>query len=209
MLLNRPFWIPLAQILAISLFTAWGAVALAQVPIMPEDEEEPCPLNAETAAPTAEPGPLCSSMPADLARAAAEWSLPVAALNVRTLNRTEGDADIPLGTKVKVTLFPFKNVSLPANPGKTARMKDFAGLLSFHSGKAGTYRFLLSQYAWLEIIDASGKLSVAMDSDRRLDTCSGMGRNVSFELAGNTRYWLQVSGAKRGAELELVISAPQ
>jgi hypothetical protein len=209
MLLKRSRLTLLMQSLIVVLCTTMGTLALAKEPMMSSDESEPCPLNSETASPNAEPDALCSTMPADLLRAAAEWSKPAAALSLKALDHAEGDADISVGSKVKVHLSPSQNVSLLINPGKTARVINFAGLVSFRSGKAGPYRILLSQYMWLETIDASGKPAIVLDSNRRLDTCSGMGRNVSFDLAANTRYWLQMSGAKKGDEVELVISAPQ
>lgn len=210
MLLNRKIQHFLMQSLIVVLFAAAGpAVRAEEQMIMQNDEEDPCPVNAGTAAP-ADPDPqLCSTLPPDLARAAAEWERPDAPSIVNALNRSEGEANVPFGTKVKTKLFPFQDVSLLAKPNKSVKVKNFAGLLSFRTDKAGAYRFLLSQYAWLELIDASGQLAVVLDADLRLDNCTGMGRNVSFQLDANTRYWLQMSGVKNGAELELVISAPQ
>lgn len=209
MLLNRKLQHFLMQSLVVALFAASGPTVLAKDQIMQSDEEDPCPVNAATAAPTDPDPQLCSTLPPNLARAAAEWERPDAPLIVKALNRSEGDADVPFGTKVKAKLFPFKDVSLLSKPNKSVKVKDFAGFVSLHTGKAGAYRFLLSQYAWLELIDVSGHVAVVLDADVRLDNCTGMARNVSFQLDANTRYWLQMSGVKNGAELELVISAPQ
>lgn len=218
---NRSFMTVLMQSLIGVLFATSGTVALAheknmpqqQEQIMPQQQEEdPCPFNTGAIPPAEMPAsasdPLCLSMPPDIARAAAEWKHPVT-INVDVLSRPENGADVPAGTKFKTTLLPFKSVSLPAKPGKEVKVRDFAGLVSFRSGKAGTYRILLSQYAWLELIDPTNRLAGVLDSDKRLDTCSGMGRNVSFELAADTRYWLQMSGVKQGAEVEVMISAPR
>lgn len=212
MSLNHSLMTVFAQCLIAVLFAASGAVALAEEQIMPQQEEDPCPFNTGAMAPAEMPAsesdPLCLSMPPALARAAAEWKQPVT-INVKVRNRPESEEDVPVGTKFKVALLPIKDVYLPAKPNKMVKVRDFGGILSFRSGKAGTYRILMSQYAWLEIIDSTYMLAGVFDSDKRLDTCSGMGRNVSFELSANTRYWLQMSGVKEGAEAEVVISAPQ
>jgi len=210
--LNRSLMTVFARCLIGGMFAASGAVALAEEQIMPQQEEDPCPFNTGAMAPaempTSESDPLCLSMPPHIARAAAEWKNP-ATITAQVLNRPESGTDVPTGTKFKATLLPIKNVYLPAKPNKMVKVRDFGGLVSFSSGKAGTYRILLSQYAWLEIIDPAYMLAEVFDSDKRLDTCSGMGRNVSFDLSANTRYWLQMSGVKQGAEIEIVISAPQ
>lgn len=213
MSLNRSLMTVFVQCLIGILFAASGAVALAEEQIMPQQEEDPCPFNTGAMAPAEMPAsesdPLCLSMPPALARAATEWKQP-ATTNVKVQNRPEGEEDAPVGTKFKVTLLPIKDVYLPAKPNKMVKVRDFGGLLSFRSGKAGTYRILMSQYAWLEILDSTTyHLAGVFDSDKRLDTCSGMGRNVSFDLSANTRYWLQMSGVKEGAAAEIVISAPQ
>lgn len=209
---NRSRMTVLMQSLIGILFAASGTVALAHEKIMPQQEEDPCPFNTgaipPAEMPASESDPLCLSMPPDIARAAAEWKHP-ATMNVNVLKRPEGGADAPIGTKFKATLLPIIGVYLPAKPNKMVKQRDFAGLISFRSGKAGTYRILLSQYAWLEIIDSAYLPAGVLDSDKRLDTCSGMGRNVSFELSADTRYWLQMSGVKQGAEVEVVISAPR
>lgn len=193
MSLDRSFLAALARCLSGMLLAASVTAALAQ-----EASTLPDP---------------CASMEPDLLRAAAEWSRT--AIDAKVLDRPEGDADIPAGVKFRVTLFPSEKVTLPKNPrNPEANVAGYSGLVSFHTGKAGPYRILLNQYLWLEMIDASGGVASVgiragvLDSNRRLNRCTGMGKNLSFLLSADTRYWLQMTGAKKGAVAEFVISAP-
>lgn len=168
---------------------------------------------AQAQEPPKEPNPYCMDLEPDLARAAEEWSRP--AIDAKILDRPEGDADVAAGVKVRVKLFPSEKVILQKSPRNPEdNVVYYSGLVSFHTGKAGPYRIMLSQYLWLEMIDASGEEGVVgtragvMDSNKRLNRCTGMGKNLSFVLKANTRYWLQLTGAKKGAIGELVISAP-
>lgn len=183
----------LARTLGGALLAAWGTAALAQA--TPAD-------------------PNCATMDPDLLRAAAEWSRP--AIDAKVLDRPEGDAEFTSGAKYKVTLLPSEKVTLPKNPrNPEANVEGFSGLVSFHTGKAGPYRILLNQYLWLEMIDASGGVADVglragiLDSNRRLNRCTGMGKNLGFLLSADTRYWLQMTGAKKGPVAEVVISAPE
>lgn len=159
------------------------------------------------------PNPYCENLDTELARAVEEWRRP--AINAKVLDRPEGDADVAAGVKVRVKLFPSEKVILAKTPRHPeANLIFYSGLASFHTGKAGRYRILLSQYLWLEMIDASGEEAMVgvragvLDSNKRLNRCTGMGKNLSFALKANTRYWLQLTGAKKGAIGEFVVSAP-
>lgn len=192
MSLDRSFLIALSRSLIGVLLASLGTAALAQTP--------------------AEPDP-CATMDADLMRAAAEWSSP--AIEFKVLDKPEGDAELTAGVKVKVTLFPSEKVTLPKNPrNPEANVVGYSGLVSFRTGKAGPYRILLNQYLWLEMIDASGgvadvgRRAGVLDSNRRLNKCTGMGKNLSFLLTADTLYWLQMTGAKKGPVAEVVMSAP-
>lgn len=193
MLLIRPSLKTLLRSLIGVLLAASGSMALAQ--------DTP-----------AQPNPYCENLAPDLARAAKEWQRP--AQDGKVLDHPEGDADLPAGVKIKITLYPSEKVTLamaPRNP--EVNVAGYSGLVSFHTGKAGPYRVLMTQYIWLEMIDASGKTAAitvragALDSNKQLNRCAGMGKNLSFDLAADTRYWLQLSGAQM-RPVELAISAP-
>lgn len=185
---NRPVLTVFVPSLFSVLMMAWGPAALAQVPDPMTD-------------------PFCLSMPPDAARIASDWKHPAQKINI--FARAEGDTDVPLDTKVKFTLFPSEKVVLPAKPELEGKVTGFSGLVSFRTGSAGGYRVSLNQYIWLEMMPhPSGPLADVLNSDKRMNNCTGMGKNLSFELAANTRYWLQMSGADK-AETELLISAPK
>ena len=183
----------LVQSMTGAMFAASGTLALAQEASLESNN-------------------YCLNLAPDLARAAKEWQRP--AQDGKVLDRPEGDADLPAGVKIKITLYPSEKVTLamaPRNP--EVNVAGYSGLVSFHTGKAGPYRVLMTQYIWLEMIDASGKTAAitvragALDSNKQLNRCAGMGKNLSFDLAADTRYWLQLSGAQM-RPVELAISAP-
>lgn len=160
-----------------------------------------------------ESNPYCLVLAPDLLRAANEWKQP--SIDGKVLDRPEGDADVPAGVKIRVKLFPSEKVALIRLPRiAEVRVPFYSGLASFQTGKAGLYRVMLSQYLWIEMIEPSGDLAVVgwragvMDSNKSLNRCTGMGKNLSFALKADTRYWLQLTGARQGAVGEFVISAP-
>lgn len=170
------------------LLAVWGTAAQAQ-------DVEPDPKT----------DPFCQALPPEPAMISAQWQHTPKAIKV--LTRAEGESEVFPGVKVKFTLFPSDKVTLPARPANIDKVKGFAGLLTFKTGKAGAYRISLNQYIWLEMLsDLSGPLAGVLNSDKRMNFCVGLGKNLSFELAGDTRYWIQMSGGDQ-AETEFLMSA--
>lgn len=195
------------------LLTTWGSAVLAEIPAAaPGSEETECFPRTQSVlhAPKAKPAPSstkdCPLLSPARAQIVADWEGP--AQQIQPLSRPEGDAPIPVGTKVKLTLFPSEKVSLIMEEEELKTVK-YAGLLTFRTGKAGNYRILANPYMWFEVAptDAPEQIVIAGKSDKRLK-CYGIMRNITFELAADTRYWLQISGAPE-EEIEVLIAAPE
>lgn len=203
------------------LFMAWGSVALADALTDAPDAEseevecfprnQPVPDTTKGEAPAAaEVKPTsvddCPPLSAARAKLVADWRLP--AQQIHPLSRPEGEAPIPVGVKVKLTLFPSEKVSLIIQEEELKTVK-YAGLLTFRTGKAGGYRILSDPYMWFELVPTStlDYPATAGKSDKRLK-CYGIMRNIAFELAADTRYWFQISGSP-DADIELKILPPE
>ena len=195
------------------LLAVWGSAALAAVPVAASDSEETeCFPRTQSVlqAPKAKHTPLsvsdCPLLSPARAQIVADWERP--AQQIQPLSRPEGDAPVPVGTKVKLTLLPSEKVSLIVEEEELKTVK-YAGLLTFRTGKAGAYRLLANPYMWFELAptDAPDQVAIAGKSDKRLK-CYGIMRNITFELAADTRYWFQISGSPE-AEIEVLIAAPE
>lgn len=197
------------------LLVVWGSAALADAPVAASDadsEETECFPRTQSVLPAPKvksPPPSISGCPPltpGRAQMVADWANP--AQLIHPLSRPEGDAPVPVGTKVKLTLLPSEKVSLIVEEEEMKTVK-YAGLLTFRTGKSGGYRFLSDPYMWFELapVDAPDQVAIAGKSDKRLK-CYGITRNIVFELAADTRYWFQISGSPE-AEIEAMIVAPE
>ncbi|MDH4233849.1 MAG: hypothetical protein OEV15_01765 [Gallionella sp.] len=205
-----------------SVLFAWGSVALADVPVAASDadsEEVECfprnqselpsppkggvPVSAEAKPPSVSDCPPLSPARIKLVE---DWRRP--AQQIQPLSQPKGDAPIPIGTKVKLTLLPSEKVTLVVQEEELKTVK-YAGLLTFRTGKAGGYRILSDPYMWFELVPANAldQTATAGKSDKRLK-CYGIMRNIVFELAADTRYWFQISGSP-DADIELQILPPE
>lgn len=208
------------------LFMAWASAALAAAPAAAPDadsEEVECfprnqpvlenellpppkggaPVAAEVKTPSIND---CPPLSAARTKLVADWRLP--AQQIKPLSRPEGDAPVPVGIKVKLTLLPSEKVSLVVQEEELKTVK-YAGLLTFRTGKAGGYRILSDPYMWFELVptNAPDQTATAGKSDKRLK-CYGIMRNIAFELAADTRYWFQISGSP-DADIEVQILPPE
>lgn len=151
--------------------------------------------------------PGCPALPPFRAQILADWDQP--AQQIHPLSRSEGEVLVPIGTKFNVTLLPSDDVSLVWQEEEGKRIQ-FAGLLTFHTGKAGGYRFLTTPYVWLELVPNKipEQKEYASSTDRRFK-CYGIKKNIIFNnLSADTTYWLQVSGSPE-SEVEMLIAVPE
>ena len=204
------------KVLVPVLLAAWGSVALADVPVAASDadsEEVECFPRTQTVlqAPEAKHTPPaesdCPPLSPERIKLVEDWRRP--AQQIQLLSRPEGDAPIPVGIKVKLTLLPSEKVSLVVQEEELKTVK-YAGLLTFRTGKAGGYRFLTTPYVWLELvpIGAPDQKAYASSTDRRFK-CYDIKKNIIFNnLSADTRYWLQISGSPLD-EVEMLIAAPE
>lgn len=195
----------------------WGFIVLVQIPAVASDasnlvQQVQMPTHERDAAGTgknpAPPSvPGCPALPPFRAQLLADWDKP--AQQIHPLSRSEGEMPVPVGTKFIVTLLPSDDVSLVWQEEEGKRIQ-FAGLLTFHTGKAGGYRFLTTPYVWLELVpnNLPEQKEYASSTDRRFK-CYGIKKNIIFNnLSADTTYWLQVSGSPQ-SEVEMLIAVPE
>jgi hypothetical protein len=152
-------------------------------------------------APAAEPPDAatagdCTSLPPALSREVVAWR--GAAQAARAGAAADSAPVVGAGRRYGLVLVPGQQVALRIVPRRgTPQAGSYGGFVAIQSGPAGAYRVSLSERAWVELIaDASGAAAQAAQSDVRL-RCAGIAKNLSFELAAQTRYLLQLSGAER------------
>jgi hypothetical protein len=138
----------------------------------------------------------CTSLPPALSREVVAWR--GAAQAARAGAAADSAPVVGAGRRYGLALVPGQQVALRIVPRRGApQASSFGGFVAIQSGPAGAYRVSLSERAWVEVIaDASGVAAQAAQSDVRL-RCAGIAKNLSFELAAQTRYLLQLSGAER------------
>lgn len=148
----------------------------------------------------------CDALPPALAREGADWRQPA-----RALRAGAGVRLAPVVTareRVSLTLLPAADADLAVEPRRDGGMTGgYAGFVAFRTGAAGAYRVSLDDRAWIEVVTAdSSRPSVVTQSDKRM-RCFGVGKNLAFELAADTLYAIQVSGASRPG-VGLMVSPP-
>ena len=150
----------------------------------------------------------CSEIPPDVARIGPGWKQP--AQDIKVLAAAGDNQPIPLATKLHFDLLPMEQITIVWKPKNPRWMKNNGGLLSFRTGKAGRYWFVLDRYVWLEIlpVDGSSPALQSAKSHAAIDACYGTGKNVAFDLAADTHYWLQMSGTEK-VPTDLLIMPPQ
>ena len=122
----------------------------------------------------------CSGAPAELAAAAAAWSLP------ETTAGTPVDASIPyrvmLGSPVTAG-FTFR--AKPENEGQ------FAAAFAFRAAAGGEYAVIVGQRMWIDVVDERGRALVPERVERGL-RCDGIAKTLVFALTPGS-YRLQLS----------------
>lgn len=119
---------------------------------------------------------------------------------------TDGKKPVPLelDQHYSVKLAPQGSVKFAVKPGKP--MPDagaHAGVLSFHTPKAGRYRVSISTAHRIDVID-HGLIVVSSDFQGQLG-CEKVHKIVQFELSGNKDFILQLSGGTQ-AQLDVAIT---
>jgi hypothetical protein len=169
----------------------------------------PLKLAAQVASPPAaaqSPGKACVSLPVAVERDGTDWGKPARAFKASA----QPDYAVAVGLRERAALTLEPAAALrPIIQPRSERVEagDFGGFIAFRSGPAGAYRISLEQRAWIEVVDqGSGRPAVVTQSDKRM-RCFGVGKNLTFELAADTPYFVQLSGAARQA-MGLLVSPP-
>jgi hypothetical protein len=111
---------------------------------------------------------------------------------------------LELDQHYSVNLAPQDKVKFAVKPSKSTRDADaHAGVVSFHTPKAGRYRVSLSTSHWLDLVD--GGLIVVSSDFQGQRGCEKVHKIVQFELSGNKNFILQFSGASQ-ADVDVAIT---
>jgi hypothetical protein len=111
---------------------------------------------------------------------------------------------LELDQRYSVKLVPQGTVHFAVKPGKPV-VEDGAqaGVLSFHTPKAGRYRISITTAHWLDVID--GGLVVVSSDFQGQRGCEKVHKVVQYELSGNKDFVLQLSGGTQ-ANLDVAIT---
>ncbi len=113
-------------------------------------------------------------------------------------------APLDLDQHYTVKLAPQDKVKFAVKPSKATPDADaHAGVVSFHTPKAGRYRVSLTTGHWLDLVD--GKLIVVSSDFQGQRGCEKVHKIVQFELSGNKNFILQFSGRPE-ANLDVAIT---
>jgi hypothetical protein len=119
---------------------------------------------------------------------------------------TDGKKPVPLelDQHYSVKLAPQDKVKFAVKPSKPA-LDDgaHAGVLSFHTPKAGRYRVSITTSHWLDLVD--GGLIVVSSDFQGQRGCEKVHKIVQFELSGNKNFILQFSGGTQ-ANLDVAVT---
>jgi hypothetical protein len=147
----------------------------------------------------------CANLPPALAAEAEAWRRPARAL--RASAAPEVANSVQLFERVTLTLGPEGAMKAMLTPGERPPGDGFGGFVAFRSTRAGAYRILLDDRAWIEVTNQKlEQPALAIYSDKRL-RCFGVGKNLAFELKADTLYLVQLSGASRPG-VGLLVSTP-
>ena len=114
---------------------------------------------------------------------------------------------IVAGRLYALQLAPQGAVSFAAAPGKKSAPEGaYAGLAVLQLEAAGDYRISVDTPVWIDVA-ADGKLA-AVEDYQGLHSCDAPHKIVEFNLAGASRFVLQLSGAPRAAIRLTVTHAP-
>jgi hypothetical protein len=89
-------------------------------------------------------------------------------------------------------LIPVQDAEFPARPEKPATHGWGGFILLASPGKPGLYQITLSENAWIDVIQAGGRLAAQAHTGR--PDCTAMRKSVRFEL-GAAPVTLQLSGS--------------
>jgi hypothetical protein len=177
-----------------------AAAAACMVSIAVAAQESSLPAAAQSH------GQECVSLPVAVERDGTDWGKPARA--VKASAQPDSTVAVGLRERAALTLEPAAALKPVIQPrSERVEAGEFGGFIAFRSGPAGAYRISLEQRAWIEVVDqGSGRPAVVTQSDKRM-RCFGVGKNLMFELAADTPYFVQLSGAARQA-MGLLVSPP-
>jgi hypothetical protein len=114
---------------------------------------------------------------------------------------------IVVGRLYALQLAAQTTVTFAAAPGKASAPDGaYAGLAILHLETAGDYRVSVDAPAWIDVA-ADGKLA-AVEDYQGLHSCDAPHKIVEFNLAGTSRFVLQLSGAPKAAIRLTITQAP-
>ena len=181
---------------------AWFAVSLSlsllsAIPAHAQDAPKPA---AKADGATMSGG--CDSFTWDVSHELDVLGKPAKAVTAGTDGKKPVRLDLDQHYTVKLS--PQGTVHFAVKPGKPMLADGAqAGVLSFHTPKAGRYRISITTGHWLDVVD--GPLIVVSSDFQGQRGCEKVHKIVQFELSGNKDFVVQLSGATE-ANLDVAIT---
>lgn len=132
------------------------------------------------------------------------WSNPLPSAFAQK-NDDLGKNFIPIGKTVKGDLYSKGSVQFVDRPEEPGGSISYAGMLPFKIEKEGTYRVIIGEHAWIEIVQ--NHQFIKSSHHQRGPACVNVGKMVDFPLkAGN--YVLELSASGKQVMKVLIVPVP-
>lgn len=119
---------------------------------------------------------------------------------------------IKTGSRADLTLLEsslFKMVSeVSAQHRSSSDQKSYGGMVRFQATLKGDYSIAAKAGVWIEVIDLATNKAIESSHHEMQAGCDLFHKVVSFPLAANHNYGLQLSGSKSATTSLLIVKAP-
>ncbi|KAB8124563.1 hypothetical protein D3W54_10730 [Komagataeibacter medellinensis] len=155
----------------------------------------------------AQPGPqdadsACAGTGPVLPDELAGWATPESATAAANAAGLAAMVLVP-GRAVSARLHPVSKMEYVLPPEQAGAPDSTGGMVVFQAPVAGTYRVMLGQKAWLDVVH--GGETTASVHHQHGPACSGIGKMVDFELPAG-RSVIELSAAST-PEIEIMVTA--
>lgn len=132
------------------------------------------------------------------------WSNP-SPLNAATQAGTLSASRLTLGHAATIRLAHTPDVHFVERPAEPGGSVSFSGMVAFEAPKDGTYRVMLPNKTWIDVLQ--GTVQASSTHHQHGPDCSGIRKMVDFPLKSGT-YTLQLAGSGQQDIPVMVSSVP-
>lgn len=119
-----------------------------------------------------------------------------AAISAPDISKLQSGNDAPIAGAALFSLRPEANAALPKPPERAQKPETFAGFINLKSLAAGTYEIVVSDYAWIDVLQAGNYLK-PMDHSGATG-CDGIRKIMKFKVGAGDAV-VQFSGVADNA----------